>query len=113
MKRGTARRGTDGRAGAMIAAEGLAERYARSLPTDHEWPLFLIVSDVGYCFDIWADFSGNVLLLGVGERPDFIDLDPRRPHVADVGIVIGGTSLARVNQQLGDRVLARPRMRLS
>lgn len=59
MKRGTARRGTDGWAGAMIAAKGQAERYARSLPIDHEWPPFLIVTDVGYCLDFWADFSGT------------------------------------------------------
>ena len=59
MKRGTARRGTDGWTAAMIAAKGQAERYARSLPTDHDWPPFLIVTDVGYCLDIWADFSGT------------------------------------------------------
>lgn len=59
MKRGTARRGTDGWTAAMIAAKGQAERYARALPTDHEWPPFLIVTDVGYCLDIWADFSGT------------------------------------------------------
>ena len=43
----------------MIAAKGQAERYARSLPVDHNWPPFLIVTDVGYCLDIWADFSGT------------------------------------------------------
>jgi hypothetical protein len=31
----------------MIAAKGQAERYARSLPVDHDWPPFLIVTDVG------------------------------------------------------------------
>ncbi|MDQ0565944.1 class I SAM-dependent DNA methyltransferase [Erythrobacter citreus] len=59
MKRGTARRGTGGWTAAMIAAKGQAERYARSLPVDHDWPPFLIVTDVGYCLDIWADFSGT------------------------------------------------------
>jgi len=49
----------------------------------------------------------DVLLLGVGERPNFIDLHSRRFHVAHVGVVIGGTRLARVNKQLGDCVLAR------
>ena len=43
----------------MIAAKGQAERYARCLPVDHDWPPFLIVTDVGYCLDIWADFSGT------------------------------------------------------
>ena len=59
MKRGTARRGTGGWTAAMIAAKGQAERYARCLPVDHDWPPFLIVTDVGYCLDIWADFSGT------------------------------------------------------
>ncbi len=59
MKRGTAKRGTGGWTAAMIAAKGQAERYARSLPVDHDWPPFLIVTDVGYCLDIWADFSGT------------------------------------------------------
>lgn len=59
MKRGTARRGTGGWTAAMIGAKGQAERYARSLPVDHDWPPFLIVTDVGYCLDIWADFSGT------------------------------------------------------
>lgn len=59
MKRGTARRGTDGWTAAMIAAKGQAERYARSMATDHECPPSLIVTDVGYCLDIWADFSGT------------------------------------------------------
>lgn len=59
MKRGTARRGTSGWTAATIAAKGQAERYARSLPVDHDWPPFLIVTDVGYCLDIWADFSAT------------------------------------------------------
>lgn len=59
IKRGTAKRGTGGWTAAMIAAKGQAERYARSLPVDHNWPPFLIVTDVGYCLDIWADFSGT------------------------------------------------------
>lgn len=31
-----------------------AKRYAEALP---EWPPFLIVCDVGFCFDVYADFS--------------------------------------------------------
>ena len=33
-----------------------AKRYAEALP---EWPPFLIICDVGYCFDVYADFSGT------------------------------------------------------
>lgn len=47
-----------------------------------------------------------VLLLGVGERPNLIDLHPPRLDVADVLVVVGGAHLARVHQQLCDRVLA-------
>ena len=59
MKRGTARRGTPGWAKAMLQAKGQAERYARALPTDHRWPPFLLVVDVGYCIEVYADFTGT------------------------------------------------------
>ena len=48
----------------------------------------------------------HVLLLGVGERPDFIHLHPLGLHVPHIGIMEGHASLASVNQQLDDRVLA-------
>ncbi len=51
---GTARRGTPGWQHAMQAAKGQAYRYARALD---EWPPFLVVADVGYCIDLYADFS--------------------------------------------------------
>jgi hypothetical protein len=59
VKRGTARRGTPGWARAMVQAKGQAERYARALPTDHGWPPFLLVVDVGYCIEVYADFTGT------------------------------------------------------
>lgn len=59
MKRGTARRGTPGWARAMVQAKGQAERYARALPTDHDWPPFLLVTDIGYCIEVYADFTGT------------------------------------------------------
>jgi len=40
----------------MKSAFHQAKRYAEALP---EWPPFLIVCDVGYCFDVYADFSGS------------------------------------------------------
>lgn len=59
LKRGTARRGTPGWARAMVQAKGQAERYARALPADHGWPPFLLVTDIGYCVEIYADFTGT------------------------------------------------------
>jgi len=55
VKRGTAKRGTPGWAKAMTQAE----RYAKALPIAHGWPPFLLVTDVGYCIEIYADFSGT------------------------------------------------------
>ena len=43
----------------MLEAKGQAERYARDLPADEGWPPFLIVCDVGFCFDLYADFTGT------------------------------------------------------
>lgn len=59
VKRGTARRGTPGWTRAMVQAKGQAERYAKALPTDHGWPPILIVADIGYCIEIYADFTGT------------------------------------------------------
>jgi hypothetical protein len=59
MKRGTARRGTPGWAKAMVQAKGQAERYAKALPVDHGWPPFLLVADIGYCIEVYADFTGT------------------------------------------------------
>lgn len=59
VKRGTARRGTPGWARAMVQAKGQAERYAKALPVDHGWPPFLLVTDIGYCIEVYADFTGT------------------------------------------------------
>ncbi|MEG3167296.1 type IIL restriction-modification enzyme MmeI [Sphingomonas sp. LB3N6] len=59
MKRGTARRGTPGWAKAMVQAKGQAERYAKALPVDHGWPPFLLITDIGYCIEVYADFTGS------------------------------------------------------
>ena len=58
-KSGTARRGTPTWQQAMARAKNQARRYARALPTEHGWPPFLLVCDVGYCLDLYADFSGQ------------------------------------------------------
>jgi hypothetical protein len=57
FKRGMAKRGTGQWTGAMQRAAGQAEGYAKALPTEHGWPPFLLVTDVGYCIDIYADFQ--------------------------------------------------------
>lgn len=59
VARGTARRGTPGWAKAMVQAKGQAERYAKALPVDHGWPPFLLVTDIGYCIEVYADFTGT------------------------------------------------------
>ncbi len=59
IKQGTAKRGTPGWAAAMLKAKGQAERYAKALPIDHGWPPFLLITDVGHCIDVYADFSGT------------------------------------------------------
>src|SRR3546814_18994772 len=43
----------------MVEARGQAERYAKALPIDHGWPPFLLITDVGHCIDVYADFSGT------------------------------------------------------
>ena len=59
IKRDTARRGTPGWAKAMVQAKGQAERYAKALPVAHGWPPFLLVTDIGYCIEVYADFTGT------------------------------------------------------
>ncbi|MFZ2955580.1 MAG: DNA methyltransferase [Candidatus Ozemobacteraceae bacterium] len=64
IRRGTAFRESQAWDGAMLAARGQALQYARELPTEEGWPPFLVVIDVGYSFELFADFSrmGKVYL---------------------------------------------------
>jgi SAM-dependent methyltransferase len=43
----------------MMNARRQAEDYAKALPASEGWPPFLIVCDIGHCFEIYADFSGQ------------------------------------------------------
>lgn len=52
-------RGTSRWSDLMLRARGQAEAYAKALPTEEGWPPFLIVCDVGHCFELFADFSGT------------------------------------------------------
>ncbi|MCF8482261.1 MAG: class I SAM-dependent DNA methyltransferase [Rhodospirillum sp.] len=44
---------------AMMRARAQAKRYADSLPLEDPIPPFLIVVDVGYSFELFADFTGT------------------------------------------------------
>jgi hypothetical protein len=57
--RGAGLRGTNTWDEALIRARLQAERYAKSLPHEEGWPPFLIVTDVGHSFELYADFSGT------------------------------------------------------
>lgn len=52
-------RRSPGWAQGMLKAKGQAEGYARDLPAEEGWPPFVIVCDVGFCLDVYADFSGT------------------------------------------------------
>jgi restriction-modification enzyme MmeI-like protein len=54
---GTARRGTGAWSNAMQEAYGQALQYARSLDDP---PPFIIVCDIGHCFDLYATFDGSL-----------------------------------------------------
>jgi len=56
QRSGTGKRGSREWEKSMFRARGQAKRYAEALP---EWPPFLVVADIGYCFDLYADFSGT------------------------------------------------------
>ncbi len=55
-RRGHGIRGTTTWDAAMLRARGQAEQYAKAFP---EWPPFLIVVDVGYSIETYADFTGT------------------------------------------------------
>ncbi|MCG6158316.1 class I SAM-dependent DNA methyltransferase [Rubinisphaera margarita] len=55
LRKGMATRGTPDWQKAMRKAFNQAKRYAEAIPD--EWPPFLIVVDVGYCIDLYADFT--------------------------------------------------------
>ena len=51
----------------MLNTRQQAEQYAKALPASEGWPPFLIVCDVGHCFEIYADFTGQ----GKNYAPNF------------------------------------------
>ncbi|MFZ5426793.1 MAG: class I SAM-dependent DNA methyltransferase [Thermodesulfobacteriota bacterium] len=51
------RRGTAAWKTAMLRAKNQAESYARALPASEGRPPFLLIADVGHCFELYAEFS--------------------------------------------------------
>ncbi len=51
------RRGTRAWEDTMLRARRQAEAYVRALPANEGRPPFVIVADIGHCFDIYAEFS--------------------------------------------------------
>ncbi len=78
-RKGTAVRGTKGWDEAMLKARGQAERYAKELPASEGWPPFLVIVDVGYSIELYADFtrSGKTYL-------PFPDARSHRIQMADL-----------------------------
>ncbi|WP_157627118.1 class I SAM-dependent DNA methyltransferase [Spirosoma luteum] len=57
-RKGHALRGTTKWQQMMQTARQQALGYVRALPTDEPRPLFVLVADVGYCIDLYSNFSG-------------------------------------------------------
>jgi hypothetical protein len=75
-KLGTAKRGTAMWAAAMQAAQGQAVGYAQTFDNP---PPFLIVCDIGYCFDLYATFDGS------RNYRDFPSAQHKRIFLRDLG----------------------------
>lgn len=43
----------------MLNARRQAEQYAKALPSADGWPPFILVCDVGFCIEVYADFTGQ------------------------------------------------------
>lgn len=71
----------------MVMARGQADNYARGIAREDGWPPFIIVCDVGYIFEIYADFSGQGH--GYTQYPDgnnfriFLE-DLEKPEIQDL-----------------------------
>ena len=59
QRKGHGVRGTNAWENTMEAARNQAEGYARNLEAGEPVPPFVVACDVGYCLDLFADFSGT------------------------------------------------------
>jgi hypothetical protein len=57
QRKGTATRDTAAWERAMMKARGQAENYARALPPAEGRPPFVVVVDVGYCIELFSEFT--------------------------------------------------------
>ncbi len=55
---------------AMLKAKNQALDYARCLPEEDGWPPFILVVDVGFMIELWADFSGTGKSYNAYPSPD-------------------------------------------
>jgi SAM-dependent methyltransferase len=101
----------------MFNARSQAENYVRLLPGGHEPPPFVIVCDVGHCFEIYANFRRDGKAFD--QFPDrqsfriFLE-DLRRPEIRDILAAIWTDPLsldpaqksARVTRDIAKRLAA-------
>jgi hypothetical protein len=60
----------------MMNARRQAEEYAKALPPAEGWPPFLIVCDVGNCFELYAEF--RPALEGLGRYGATVETSKKR-----------------------------------
>src|SRR5208282_514275 len=91
----------------MVNARSQAENYVRLLPAGHEPPPFVIVCDVGHCFEIYANFRRDGKAFD--QFPDrksfrvFLE-DLRRPEIREILAAIWTDPLALDPAQKSARV---------
>ena len=78
-RKGHGKRGTSAWEAAMDAARAQVVRYAQNLEASEPVPPLVVVADVGYCLDLYADFGGS----GRVYAP-FPDAARKRIHLADL-----------------------------
>lgn len=81
------KRGTRAWEETMSSAKRQAETYVRSLPAREGRPPFIVVADVGHCFDLYAEFSctGGIYIPFPDQRTNRIQLsDLERPEVQEL-----------------------------
>ncbi|MGY2997194.1 hypothetical protein ACVWWD_006055 [Mesorhizobium sp. URHB0026] len=87
--------------------------YSPSRPSTSHDMTSLVASSMPSCLCVASAFRGSfgypdVHLLGVGKRPDFIDLNALTGQVGKLFVLKGGAHRTSVRKQLGDCVLAMP-----
>jgi hypothetical protein len=86
-RKGHGVRGSGGWDTALKKARAQAERYARALPEDEGRPPFVVVVDVGYCIELYSEFSrsGSTYVPFPDPRSHRLLLqDLRKPEVRDI-----------------------------